>query len=639
MSREQSWHPLQERRSLRGLQPESLDSEDSQTNRHKPTYLEPWIVNLLLEYDKTETREDGQLGHVLKVLNEARAVNHNKHGPAAVMYIADGSHYIQVLVTPKAAEMTKFSLPQSGFSSIVGQFIVLQNYRVCFKGAAKVEDCEFYLTLECFRVMPMKRQKTRPKDCNQEPSVLQKIKQLWQKGFAMQLWPSSEQPSVSEILREIKQDQLSTLKQSVEDCLSLLDPSKLDSEQMAVYPDTKWQRERREAKLQRDTFTVPAKLLVISAENEAALSKSYTPKTSQAVHDTGESSQDDDQSTASFFSAESESLDVSLENPWDIFPGMTLTSSSDTSGTLPGLPAPQQVLLATTAEEEEAPCFSSPTTEFPEPRAHTSLCNSEQADLVETASPTLLPSHNHVSLKESVSQESIELNTTYHASKAADTDESTPCDTSLKNSHSHTATCLLSPVCPPSRSDCSLASLSENMKEDHLTHLQRDKMVLRNAGEKCLDRGRKCVAAKRKQMMPDEEETTETFSSPEHPSTRAFAKAHELESKLLTTCKSPLKFVSTPKKSRIETIQQHPASAQFRCTETFLEKGREQRVADITPRRPGQHRGQQQHVKRAPFHIKYKRPTPELCSQVRSTRISRAMLGWARWIFSNTQKQ
>lgn len=63
---------------------------------------------------------------------------------------------------------------------------------------------------------------------------------------------SSEQESqsVSQVLKEVNQDQLSTLKQNAKDCLNLLGPTKLlDSEQLAVYPDTKWQLERKQNKV------------------------------------------------------------------------------------------------------------------------------------------------------------------------------------------------------------------------------------------------------------------------------------------------------------------------------------------------------------------------------------------------------
>ncbi|KAG8144033.1 hypothetical protein E2320_001159 [Naja naja] len=227
------------------------------------------------------------------------------------------------------------SMAQSALSDIIGQFIVLQNYRVNFKRATEVEDCQFYLILECFQVMPMKREGKNLQNCNRELSIIQKIKDLWQKGFARETWFNSEQESqsVSQVLKDVNQDQLNILKQAAKDCLNLLGTSKLlDSEQLAVYSETKWQLERKQNKTHEDIFTVPAEYLVISAENEAALSQSYISNTPQAVPEEDEDvdeDEEDDRSTVSFFSADSASLDGSLENPWDAVPGITLSTSSE----------------------------------------------------------------------------------------------------------------------------------------------------------------------------------------------------------------------------------------------------------------------------------------------------------------------
>ncbi|XP_077787827.1 uncharacterized protein LOC114602020 isoform X5 [Podarcis muralis] len=586
----------------------SLDNEDSQTNR--PCYLEPWIVNLLLEYKDSEAREEGQLGHVLRVLNETKALDHDEQLPAAILCVADGHHYIQVDVTAKAVQMTKCALPQSGFSSIVGQFIILQNFRVCFKEEAKVEDCRFYLVLDCFRVMPMKRRERRQQDCNREPSVLEKIKELWQKSLALQPWSSSEPSSVSEVLQEIKQDRLSTLKENAKDCLSLLNPSKLlDSEQLAVYPDTKWQVERKQDKVHKNVFAIPAKLLTISAENEALLHKSYLPKPSQAIL---ESTQDDEQSTVSFFSAESESPDGSLENPWDEIPVMTLSTSSvvsifalaDTSGISHSLPCAQQVLMANTAREEETPRSNSCTPDLLEPRVHMSHCSSGQDAPKETVSPSLLPFHSSTSPKESASQKSssVALITARSVSKTANTDETIPCGPSLRNSHSHTNICLRSSVHSPIQKNISLGSLSENKEEDHMAHLQRDQTSVRRSGEKFLDISRTCVAAKRKQMTLDEE-PTETFSGP--------------------TCTS------------LKALRQHTTTAFPESSNMELVAMNMSKKSRIKEMQVQQH---QEYVRGAPFHFTYMPPTSELCSQVHSTRISRALLAWACWVFNSTHK-
>lgn len=142
------------------MQPESLDSEDSQLNRGDRNYLDPWIVSLLLEYKEPEIKKDGQIGHVLRVLNDASGLDHDEH-PATVLYIGDGHHYIQTIITAESAQMPMCDPPQSGFTHLVGSFIILENYRVCFKDTSKMEDCEFYIILDCFRVMPLNRQTTK----------------------------------------------------------------------------------------------------------------------------------------------------------------------------------------------------------------------------------------------------------------------------------------------------------------------------------------------------------------------------------------------------------------------------------------------------------------------------------------------
>ncbi|XP_066492892.1 uncharacterized protein [Tiliqua scincoides] len=637
----------QKPRAPRDSHAEGLDSEASQTNAVRPSYLEPWILNVLLEYKEDEAKEEGQLGHILKVLNESRGPHHDGQNPAAVLHIGDGRCYIQVVVTAKAIQMSKCSLPQSGFSSILGHFITLQNYRVCFKETAKVEECRFYLVLDCFCVMPVKRQRMSQQDCNREPLILKKIKELWQRGFALQ--PSSEPSSVSEILREIKQDRLATLKRNVEACLSVL-----DAEELAAYPDTKWQVECQRDKIHQDTFTVPGKFLVISEDNEAVLRKSCSSKPSLVVLDTDENGQDDEISTISFFSADSENVVDSLENPWDVFPGMTLTSSSEMSDTPSSLPHVQQMQLAMTAEEEAAVHANSCTPDFLETRDQMPRCSSSQAEPVErkTPSPSLLPSHSSECLKELARQESRLA--AHHTNKTSDTDESFPCGQLLRNSHSQASACLLSSVHSTVRSDLSLGPLPENVAEDNLARLQGHKMV-RGTSKKLMENSKKLKVAKRKQMIQDEEEPTETSSSSTIVSPKAlhqlspavFPKYNKQGGKLVPW-KRPLKFVSTPKKSRMQEepqVQQPQSSAQLRHSERLVERERKRIATEVTTGRPSDcccdqcGAPQQECVTSTFFDFTNKPPTPELCTQVRSTRISRALLGWACWVFSNMQKQ
>nr|XP_008115908.1 PREDICTED: uncharacterized protein LOC103280044 [Anolis carolinensis] len=629
---------------------ESLGSEDSPTKR--PTYLEPWIVNLLLDYEKPDTEEDAQFGHVLKVLNDAKDLNLDEKRPAVVLRIADGRHYIRVVVADNALQGTPCCLSLSGYSSIVGQFIILKNYRVCFREATKVEDCEFYLTLNCFQVTSMRRREMQQRDCNQEPSVLKRIEELWQESFSLQPSYNSES-SVSEILHEIKEDKLDTLKRKVQDCLNLFDSTnQQNSEQLAIYPETKWQVARKQDKVHKNTFMVPAKFLIIRPKNEEILRKAYPQKNCQDASDTIRCIQGDDKSSASSISAESESLNDSLENPWDIFPEMTLTSS-DISSTPPGLPHTQQVLLASPAEEE-APCSSSCTPDFLESCAHPFHCNSEQVEPTDAVSPVAFPSHKKVLLKESICPDSIplELNTAHKTYKKPDSNESIPCGQPLRNSSSDATMYSLSPGHPSLVNDTSRGLLSENTVEDNTKDLKENKVT--ETMEGALATGGKAVAVKLKRMILDED-NHETFTTSTHArqkaarqtSTRALPNSNKSDKVLVW--KPPLKFVSTPKKSRIEEIQvqHHPAmesnrdQSLCRRTERLQEYERNQEAAEGTNGRPKQQIGAQveERVRRHPFHVTYEPPTPEVCSQVRSTRISRALLGWACSVFTKGQGQ
>ncbi|XP_060110259.1 uncharacterized protein LOC132582615 isoform X4 [Heteronotia binoei] len=583
---------LRERRSPRRLRcdassPES-DTDDILRDKFRPCYVEPWIVNLLLEYNESEEKPEAQYGQVVKVLNEASRHRQDGQDLAAVVYIADGRHYIHTVVPVRAIQTAKDFPPKSGFSSIMGQFIVLQNFRVCVKEAAKEEDSGFYFRLDSFYVTTMKRCATRQQDCNREPSVLQKIKELWLRGLSLQPLPSTEPSSLSEVLGEMKQDKLSILKQNVEDCFSSLDPSSpLNSEQLAVYPDTKWQAERKQDKMQgRDIFTVPGKLLVIGEEEEATFSRAYPPKMSD---------------------------------------------------TQPSLPNAQQMLLASTAEVEEATSSSSCTPDGLQSCDPAPHCSFAQVEPVKVTSPSLLPPY-----KESANQESRSkaLNRAHNTSIISDTDGSIPCDQPLNNSHSHASVHGLSPVCPTIRSNFLSKTSAGDVEENHPVHLQRETVVLRGAGEKSRETCRKWGQAKRKQLTPDEEQSIETISckAQDLPSATVFPKSSRLDRKEVAW-KPPLKFVteSTPKKSRIDDTLGQPlqASAQSRCSTRHLEKLKE-RTADFCGGQLGAQ--QQERVRRTVSHHVYQPATAELCSQVHSTRISKALLGWARWVCRNRQK-
>ncbi|NXU66746.1 ACD protein, partial [Horornis vulcanius] len=196
------------------------------------------------------------------------------------------------------------------------------------------EDCEFYLTAQQFIVLPMHRQRMESSDGNQDPSVLKKIKELWLRNLAVKSAPSSE-PSVSQLIDAIGQNQLEILKENAEECLDLWKSKEKPVTVEDEDPITEWEAERKKEQGE-DIFVVPVSALVIPPEEEAVVCDSSEAASADQTAP-GKSSDDravpGDSSLVSQTSCptsptSSDSLEGSLDNPWDGMPSLSLTPSS-----------------------------------------------------------------------------------------------------------------------------------------------------------------------------------------------------------------------------------------------------------------------------------------------------------------------
>ncbi|NWI71843.1 ACD protein, partial [Todus mexicanus] len=219
-------------------------------------------------------------------------------------------------------------------SSLICRIIVLQKYTVCFQEEARLEDCEFYLTAHQFIVLPMEQQRLESSDGNQEPSVQQKIKELWLCLLHCCWCVLAPEPSISQLIDVIGQNQLEVLKENAEECLDL----QLSKETAATVEDevpvTQWEAERKKEQGE-DIFMVPAYTLVIPPEEEVVACDTSKADTSEAIpgkSNDGETVPDEpsvaSQSSPTYSTALSESVEGSLDNPWNQLPAMSLTLNS-----------------------------------------------------------------------------------------------------------------------------------------------------------------------------------------------------------------------------------------------------------------------------------------------------------------------
>ncbi|XP_071613331.1 adrenocortical dysplasia protein homolog isoform X6 [Heliangelus exortis] len=252
--------------------------ENRTSSSPKVYVLQPWIVNLLVNYEQLDTTENLLAGQVLRVLSDSSPPDQPGVLQDAVLHISDGSYYIRVVISSealKAEENTHMRL-----SSLVCRVIVLQKYTVCFQEEARLEDCEFYLTAQQFIVLPMERQRLESPNGNQEPLVLEKIKELWLRSLALKNAPSSE-PSISQLIDAIGENKLEVLQENAEECLDLGVAKETPAAGNNEVPITPWEAERK--KEEGEIFVVAAHRLVMAPEEEVAPCEASKEGTSEAA--------------------------------------------------------------------------------------------------------------------------------------------------------------------------------------------------------------------------------------------------------------------------------------------------------------------------------------------------------------------
>ncbi|NWW91784.1 ACD protein, partial [Rhynochetos jubatus] len=299
---------------------------------------------------------------------------------------------------------------QLRLSSLICRIIVLQKYTVCFQEEARLEDCEFYLKAQQFIVLPMERQRLESSDGNQEPSVLLKIKELWLglPDLRCLLHRRSRalvpEPSISQLIDAIRQNQLEVLRENAEECLDLELPKETVKDDVPV---TQWEAERKKEQGE-DIFMVLANTLVIPPEEEAVTYDASKAGTCEATP--GKSSHERMmpgdpgvvfQASSAESTALSGSMDESLDNPWNRLNPLSLALNSSDETTFP-----QDLSL----KSQQDVAADSNTPDLLEPCSLDSPEGLPQGEPVQTSSPSLLCSYGNTSL--------VETSTTRAASAA-----------------------------------------------------------------------------------------------------------------------------------------------------------------------------------------------------------------------------
>ncbi|XP_077642484.1 adrenocortical dysplasia protein homolog isoform X3 [Lonchura striata] len=668
---------------------ERLVCADKNVASSKLYVLEPWIADLLVNYEQQDERENFLAGQVVRVLSDSTADGQPEVLQDAVVQVSDGSCYIRVVITAEALQAEENAHLQLRLSSLNCRIIVLQKYTVCFQDEARLEPgplCgeedkgalaeetpvgSLFLPVvgsTAAWVSPAQLILHPWRSNTGDPQALQSVL-LQGRNLAVRNAASSE-PSVSQLIDAIGQNQLEILKENAEECLDLWKPKEKPVTVEDEVPITQWEAERKKEQGE-DVFMVPASALVIPPEQEAvvcasseAASAGYTD-TSQAAP--GKSSDDKtvpgDQSIVSQISfclhsrgapalgssswppmnapdpiqplvsstvgsahllglsgggaaspTLSDSLEGSLDNPWNRMPSLSLTpGSSDEKTFQPDPPLKTQKDVAA----------DSNTTDLLEVCSQSSPESLPQGEPAQVSSPSLLRCYSNPSPAESSTSE---------AAAAAGAAQGALCaDQGPQGSRGSQATLpTLSPVFPV------LPSSSLQLLPDKIPHREQacssgtasstdvSKPGLAHARTK----GGETVGAKRKLVEEDEQ----AHSGQQHLPGTSKGRGRGRSKRLVLTSSWGAK------KSRKETRLQHRKELEEE-EEEKEEMEKEEEEEQASPARAGPSSRPEQCTAPEPFverppQYQYEAPSPELCQQVQSIRISKAMLKWACWILT-----
>nr|XP_041574478.1 uncharacterized protein LOC100230797 isoform X2 [Taeniopygia guttata] len=576
---------------------------------------------------------------------------------------------------------------QLRLSSLNCRIIVLQKYTVCFQDEARLESrplCgeedkgalaeetpvgSLFLPVvgsTAAWVSPAQLILHPWRSNTGDPQGLQSVL-LQGRNLAVRNAASSE-PSVSQLIDAIGQNQLEILKENAEECLDLWKSKEKPVTVEDEVPITQWEAERK--KEGEDVFMVPVSALVIPPEQEAvvcdsseAASAGYT-ETSQAAP--GKSSDDKtvpgDQSVVSQISfclhsrgapalgssswppmnapdpiqplvsstvgsahllglsgggaaspTLSDSLEGSLDNPWNRLPSLSLTPSSSDEKTFQADPP---------LKTQKDVAADSNTTDLLEVCSQSSPESLPQGEPAQISSPSLLRCYSNPSPAESSTSE---------AASAAGAARGALCaDQGPQGSRGTLATLpTLSPVFPV------LPSSSLQLPPGRIPHREQacssgtasSTDVLKPGLAHTRTKGGETVGAKRKLVEEDEQAPSGQQHLPGTSKGRGRGRSKRL---VLTSSWGA-------KKSRKETRLQRRKELEEKEEEEMEKEEEEEEQA--SPARAGPSSRLEQCTAPEPFverppQYQYEAPSPELCQQVQSIRISKAMLKWACWILT-----
>ncbi|XP_056377040.1 adrenocortical dysplasia protein homolog isoform X2 [Hyla sarda] len=627
----------------------------------------PWIIDCLVKYQHAGAKQRPVPGQVIEFLRipDHSVSSEDCQYPEAVVNISDQKYYIRAVITKEAQQMLESEDEHFTLVDIKNKIIILKKFSVCFAVVEDLSRCEFYLTVEHFSVLPMETNTVDLLNCNVEPGVRMKIKELWQDYMTeLEMNKSSHDMNLSDVsltqlLMVASEEKFSALKSIAEQCLEL---NPLVTQHNSPQDQTFWSTERRNQE-NTERFVIPVDLLLIPPHEEAILeqitaqpyctalstlsedpidegpsksgnpwnklpslcvsvatSSDSQPKRSPSVNEVGS---DPDSSTPDIFKGDSDvSLADSSFGKSEISPLMFLENSSNPQQPCTGIPETDSTRSNTGLNYRQEKSSDSPA-------ATLGLIpltqNSPHRSLSGTSKVLISP------IKFQISQVDSELK----RSPENKGELFSLCDKSNRKN---------SPSTPQTRKATKRKPTSEDV-ESTLSDLEQqepecveipDSASSSEESNKVSDHNNVLQTGVRRQIWEREAEGPVLEIEKNTRKTEQYIKTHVKQSRKgpqnrTQAHKPSLQFVVNPKILTTKVSANGPTPSKVCIQEA---------PANATPRQPSfQAKEKLVHLDGTPFQYKYKSPSEELCAHVKAIQIPAELCDWAVKILSEHQEK
>ncbi|XP_041047346.1 uncharacterized protein LOC121279889 [Carcharodon carcharias] len=290
---------------------------------HKSHIGRPWIRELLLRYGAAKSRQRPVAAQVTECVLPENWTKEAEHEPAAVVQVSDPKYYIKAVVTKGAKRDLEHEEENYTFSDIKNKIVILRKFNVLLRLELELEDCEFYLVVQELKILPAETDFSEACSCNLDPAVQKKLREFWQSHVnnMTEQKGSFSGLCLSNLIAAVE-DEDNSLKNAVEFCLDLTDGSKASTSTSSfllpsINPPTGWKTLSRKDKNNKDVFTIPEAMLMISSNQEVVLNNIKEWKDDFVHTENDDSEVEHNGDTDAFLNNADEQEAAVSQNPWN----------------------------------------------------------------------------------------------------------------------------------------------------------------------------------------------------------------------------------------------------------------------------------------------------------------------------------